>query len=145
MIRQAEARDLPAVLGLLSDAELPIDGAAEHLESFFVVDEGDRIVASVGVEVHGDAALLRSLAVAPGSRGAGLGAALLRRALHEASGRAGGVYGLTTTAETYLSRFGFERVPRSSLPEALLASSQLQGACPSSATAMKWNPRQRAG
>jgi N-acetylglutamate synthase-like GNAT family acetyltransferase len=71
-------------------------------------------------------------------RGTGLGAAVLRRALDEARGRAAGLYALTTTAEAYLSRFGFERVPRSSLPAQLLASRELQDACPSTATVMKW-------
>jgi amino-acid N-acetyltransferase len=138
MIRQAEPQDLPAVLALLADAKLPSDGVAEHFRSFFVVDEGGRIVASAGLERHGGAALLRSLAVAADFRGTGLGAAVLRRALHEAVGSAGGVFTLTTTAEKYLARFGFERVPRSSLPPQLLESRELQGACPDSATVMQW-------
>jgi amino-acid N-acetyltransferase len=137
MIRQAEPEDLPVVLALLKEAKLPTDGVAEHLHSFFVFDEGGRIVATAGLELHGDAALLRSLVVATDARGAGLGAALLRRALHEAHGRRGGLYALTTTAEGYLSRFGFEPVPRSTLPPALFESHELRGACPSSATVMK--------
>jgi amino-acid N-acetyltransferase len=138
MIRRAEPEDLPAVLALLEAAGLPAEGVADHLGSFFVVDDGGRIVASVGLELHGDAALLRSLAVAPDERGAGLGAAVLRRALLEAHDRKGSVYALTTTAEAYLSRFGFERVPRASLPQRLFESRELQDACPGSATVMRW-------
>jgi len=138
MIRQADPQDLPAVLALLAEANLPTEGVAEHFHSFFVVDEGGRIVASAGLERHGDAALLRSLAVSTDVRRTGLGAALLRRALHEANGRSDGIYALTTTAEAYLSRFGFERVSRSCLPAQLLGSRELQDACPSSAVAMKW-------
>jgi amino-acid N-acetyltransferase len=138
MIRQAEPEDLPAVLALLTEAKLPTAGVADHLHSFFVFDEGGRIVATAGLELHGDAALLRSLVVAADARGAGLGAALLRRALHEAQGRRGGVYALTTTAEGCLSRFGFERVPRSSLPAPLFDSRELGDACPTSATVMRW-------
>jgi N-acetylglutamate synthase-like GNAT family acetyltransferase len=138
MIRQAEPEDLPAVLALLTEAKLPTAGVAEHLNSYFVFDEGGSIVGSAGLELHGAAVLLRSLAVAAAARGAGLGAALLRRALHEAHGRRDGVYALTTTAEAYLSRFGFERVPRSSLPSPLFESRELRDACPSSATVMKW-------
>jgi len=138
MIRQAEPQDLAAVLGLLSDAKLPTEGVADHFNSFLVVDEGDRIVAAVGLELHDDAALLRSLAVAPEVRGNGLGSALVRRALHEARGCAGGVYALTTTAETYLSRLGFVPVPRTSLPRELFQSVELQDACPDSAAVMKW-------
>jgi amino-acid N-acetyltransferase len=137
MIRQAQPPDLAAVLALLSEAQLPTEGVADHFHSFFVVDESDRIVATAGLELHGDAALLRSLAVAPDVRGTGLGSALIRRALHEARGRADGVYALTTTAETYLSRFGFTRVPRSSLPPKLFESRELQDGCPGSATVLK--------
>jgi N-acetylglutamate synthase-like GNAT family acetyltransferase len=138
VIREAEPQDLPAVLALLAEAKLPAEGVADHLRSFFVVDEGGRIVGSAGLEIRGDAALLRSLAVAPALRGAGLGAAVLRRALHAAHDPKGGVYALTTTAEAYLSRFGFERVARASLPPQLLESRELQDACPASATVMKW-------
>jgi amino-acid N-acetyltransferase len=138
MIRQAEPQDLPAVLALLSEAKLPADGVAEHFHSFFVVEDGGRVVASAGLELRGDAALLRSLAVLPDVRGSGLGAAVLRRALHEVHGRAGGVYALTTTAEAYLSRFGFVPVARSSLPPQLFDSRELQGACPASAAVMKY-------
>lgn len=140
MIRQARPQDLAAVLALLVEAKLPTDGVAEHLHSFFVDDDGDRIVASAGLELCGDAALLRSLAVAATARGTGLGAAVLRRALDEAGDRAGGIYALTTTAETYLSRFGFARVPRAALPPQLFESRELQDACPASAAVMKWAP-----
>ena len=89
----------------------------------------------------GDAALVRSLAVAADVRGTGLGATVLRRALEEARGRPGGVYALTTTAEAYLARFGFEPIARAGLPVALLESRELQGACPTSAAVMRWAAR----
>jgi N-acetylglutamate synthase-like GNAT family acetyltransferase len=142
MIRRAVARDLPAVLALLSEAKLPTEGVAEHFHSFFVAEgEGGRIVASAGLELRGDAALLRSLVVAADARGAGVGAAVLRRALHEAEDRAGRIYALTTTAEGYLARFGFEPVPRAELPAQLFESRELQDACPASAAVMKWVQR----
>jgi amino-acid N-acetyltransferase len=138
MIRPAEPHDLPAVLALLTEADLPTEGVAEHLQSFFVIEHGDRIVASAGLELRGDAALLRSLAVARDLRGAGLGGAVLRRALDEASGRA--VFALTTTAEVYLARFGFERVDRASLPPRLHESHELRGACPDTAAVLRRRP-----
>lgn len=137
MIRQAEPRDLPAVLALLADANLPTDGVSEHFRSFFVADEGGSIVASAGLELRGETALLRSLAVTPDARGAGLGAAILRRVLHEAQAHAAQTFALTTTAESYLSRFGFVRVAREALPGELLASRELQGACPDTAVILR--------
>lgn len=43
---------------------------------------------------------------------------------------------LTTTAETFFPRFGFEAVPRDVLPRALQSSAEFRGACPDSAIAM---------
>jgi len=141
MIRPAQPQDLPGVLALLGEADLPTAGVADHFQSFLVDESDGRIVASAGLEHHGDVVLLRSLAVAADSRGRGRGAALLRRALSDAADRPEGVYALTTTAERYLSRFGFEPVAREALPAQLLASRELQDACPSSATVLKWSPR----
>ena len=140
MIRPAVPQDLPAVLELLSDARLPTEGVPEHFHSFFVVDDGGRIVATAGLELRGDAALLRSLAVAADARGTGLGADVLRRALQAAHERPASVYALTTTAEAFLCRFGFQRVLRADLPPQLFESRELQGACPASAAVLKWVP-----
>ena len=43
---------------------LPLDGVWEHLSQFVVCVDKDEIVGCIGVEVRGEAALLRSLAVA---------------------------------------------------------------------------------
>ena len=138
MIRPAEPQDLPAALALLHKAALPTEGVAEHFETFFVADDDSRIVATAGLELHEYAALIRSLAVAADMQGTGIGAALLRHVLNEVRDCAAGVYALTTTAEPYLARFGFERVPRGSLPQALFESRELQDACPDTAVVMKW-------
>jgi len=138
MIRRADPQDLPNVLALLGDAALPTEGVAEHFNTFFVGDDGSRIVACVGLELYEYAALIRSLAVTADSRGAGIGAALLRRAIYEVRDCAAGVYALTITAEEYLARFGFERVPRDLVPQALFESRELQDACPASAAVMRW-------
>jgi amino-acid N-acetyltransferase len=47
------------------------------------------------------------------------------------------VYLLTTTAEKYFPRFGFNRTARSAVPEAVKASAEFQGACPDTAVVMK--------
>lgn len=141
MIRRAEPPDLAAVLALLVEARLPTDEVAEHFDTFFVVDDGNRIVASAGIELHEYAALIRSLVVAADMRGIGIGGAVLRRVLYEVRDCAAGVFALTTTAEAYLTRFGFERVERGSVPPALFESTELQDACPQTAAVMKWRPR----
>ena len=80
----------------------------------------------------------RSVVVASDAKGAGIGGALTRRVLEEARGRgASTVYLLTTTAETFFPRFGFEVAIRADVPAALQASKEFHGACPASAIVMR--------
>ena len=139
MIRTAEPEDRPGVEALLVAANLPVDGVAGHFATFFVVDEGAQIVGAAGIELYDKYALLRSVVVADDRRGAGLGALLTRRALDEAEARGvGAIFLLTSTAEAFFPRFGFAPVPREEVPERVRTSREFQGACPASATAMRW-------
>lgn len=138
MIRGAEPSDRERVESLLVASGLPLDGVADHFSSFFVVDDGGQIVGVVGVELYGQHALLRSVAVASEAKGTGVGTLLTRRAIDEAYARgARAIYLLTTTAEKFFPRFGFERVTRDEVPEAVRVSREFQGACPASATIMR--------
>ncbi len=142
-LRAAGATDWPAVQALLQAHGLPVAGAREHLATFLLAMSGGELVGCAGAEVHGrqgDLALLRSVAVAPGLQGQGIGRALLQRLLLEAPRR--GIRRLallTTSAADWFTRFGFERVDEGEAPalrRALAASAELQGACPASATLM---------
>jgi phosphinothricin acetyltransferase len=136
-IDRASAEDWRDVANLLELCQLPLAGAEEHLTSFRIAREGATLVAVAGFEPRGDAVLLRSFAVAPAFRRSGLGATLLERL--EADAReagAGRVYLLTTTADDYFARHGFQRLPREDAPEALRESVEFKGACPASATFM---------
>jgi amino-acid N-acetyltransferase len=138
VIRGAQPRDLAGVEALLAGAGLPTQGVEEHLPSFFVEDDGGRLVGAVGLELYGEDALLRSVVVAVSARGTGLGSALTRHAIDEARARGvRTVYLLTTTAEGFFPRFAFERTAREEIPEAMQASRELRGACPSTAVAMR--------
>jgi amino-acid N-acetyltransferase len=138
VIRPAAPQDRAAVEALLRSSELPIAGVAEHLSEFFVAEHRGEIVASAGLEQFGSAALLRSVAVAPGYRNRGLARMLLDRLLDRARG--GGiarVYLLTTTAADYFSRAGFAPVVRDAVDAGVMASSEFQGACCDNAQAME--------
>lgn len=139
-IEPARAGDLDDVVALLEGARLPPAGIEAHFPGAFVVARvaGRFVTGCAGVEVYGGVGLLRSVAVAEGARGTGLGERLTRAAMRRAAGQ--GVrelYLLTTTAEGFFPRLGFERVERASLPAALEASEQLRGVCPASAVAMR--------
>ena len=137
-IEPVHAGDAERVFSLLREHNLPIEGLANHLETTLSARAAGRIVGSAGLEVYGNDALLRSVAVAKGSQGQQLGAALTHAALRLAQTKgASTVYLLTTTAEHYFSRFGFERIVRTDVPAAVQASVEFTSACPSSATVMR--------
>ncbi|MEK7916375.1 arsenic resistance N-acetyltransferase ArsN2 [Burkholderia contaminans] len=136
-IRSAAVSDLASIEALLHASGLPIAGVADHLTSFVVANDAGSVVACGGLEYHGDFALLRSIAVAPQARSGGLGKTVVSWLLSQCETHAVQSVGLlTTTAEGYFTNLGFERVAREQVPRPLLASSQFQGVCPGSATAM---------
>ena len=137
-IETARPADATDVLRLLDQNHLPIDGLADHLATTVVARHNGRIVGSAALEIYPDGALLRSVAVAPQLQGHGLGHELtdaairLARDLHVPA-----IYLLTTTAERYFPKFGFERIQRAGVPPAVQTSIEFTSACPSSATVMR--------
>lgn len=133
-VRQGRSGDYPAVRTLLEASGLPLEGLDPALGSALVAHSGGRLVGCVALESFGEAALLRSLAVAPEARGQGLGERLTADILALAAG-AGvrDVYLLTETAADYFPRFGFSPRDRASAPPALQASAEFRTACPASA------------
>jgi amino-acid N-acetyltransferase len=141
-VRRATPADWEAIARLLGASSLPVDGARDHLSGFVVAGRASVLVGCAAIERYGDAGLLRSVAVAPQERGKGTGTALVRRCLEDA--RADGIETLvllTTTADDYFPRFGFELVDRAAVPEAVRESAEFRGACPASATVMRLSMR----
>lgn len=136
-IRVAGDQELGAVLGLLRRNQLPDAGLAEHAANLLVAVESGRIVGSAALELYGDAALLRSVAVELPLRGRGLGVALTQAALDLARERGvRAVYLLTETAAKFFGRLGFRRIPRAEAEPAVGTSVEFTTACPASATCM---------
>lgn len=138
-IRRAKKDDLEAVLALLQESSLPPDGVADALDNFILAEGNNfRVVGAAGLEVHGRFALLRSVVVAPGWQGYGVGRALTGEILSRARARnIEDVFLLTTTAENFFPSFGFARIDLADVPSELEQSPELRGACPASATVMK--------
>jgi amino-acid N-acetyltransferase len=137
-VEAARPADLDAVLQLLRDNALPVDGLSDHLMTTLVVRHGEQIVGSAALEVYGDGALLRSVAVAPGLQRSGLGRTLTDAAIDLARQRSlPALFLLTTTADGYFPRFGFERIERSQVPATVQESVEFKSACPASATVMR--------
>jgi amino-acid N-acetyltransferase len=135
---RARPEDAPEVLRLLEENHLPADGLTDHLATALVARQNGHIVGSAALEVYADGAVLRSVAVSPALQGRGLGRELTDAAIGLARDvGAPAVYLLTTTAERYFPRFGFETIARESVPESVRASVEFTSVCPSSATAMR--------
>lgn len=138
LIRPARADDLAAVRRLVASAGLPTaDLAGQFPGAYVVLQEGEAVIGTAGLEIHGECALLRSVAVTPSHRGTGLGRKLTEDGLR--TGRVRGlrsIYLLTTTAPEFFEHLGFERVPRESAPTPLQRSSEFATVCPASAICM---------
>lgn len=117
---------------------LPPDGLRSHVATTLVARQNGQVVGSAALEVYPDRALLRSVAVAREVRGQGLGRELTDAAIRLAQDlRLPAIYLLTTTAEQYFPKFGFERIVRADVPDTVQSSIEFTLACPSSATVMR--------
>ncbi|MEM1117584.1 MAG: arsenic resistance N-acetyltransferase ArsN2 [Bacteroidota bacterium] len=129
---------LGEVLALLTASGLPTDDlAGADPSDFRVVERAGRVVGCVAVEAYGGAGLLRSLAVAEGARGEGLGGVLVEAAEALAcERRLGALYLLTTTAAPFFEARGYAPVDRAEVPEAVRRSAEFCSVCPASAACL---------
>lgn len=142
-IRQVELRpahpgDLADVVQLLAEQNLPIAGVNEALlANAWLACSGPRIVGSAALEIYPAAGLLRSVAVRPAWRGAGIGSKLVRVVV-AFSGRLGmrRLYLLTDTTPDFFSRLGFRILSRQEVNPAVRTSVEFTEACPETAVAM---------
>ena len=138
MIEAASEGDLGAVRDLLARLQLPLDEIDDHVQTMIVAREEGQVVGTAALEVYADGALLRSVAVDPARQGRRLGHQLTEAALRLARTRgAGAVFLLTTTAERFFPKFGFETIARDEVPASVQASVEFRSACPASATVMR--------
>jgi amino-acid N-acetyltransferase len=138
VIELAKRQDLPEVRALLQRVSLPLEGVDEHVDTMLVAKADGHVVGTVALELYADGALLRSVAVDPRCQGERLGHELTESALRlAAQNGAGTVFLLTTTAERFFPKFGFERIARDAVPSSVQASVQFQSSCPATATVMR--------
>lgn len=136
-ILPAKPGELAAICALVRAVGLPPEGVAEALPYFWVAREGDTLVGTIGLEVYGELALLRSAAVAPAWQRRGLGSALTATVLDYAAARQfRALYLLTTTAADFFHKHGFVPVARAEVPAAVQQSLEFQSLCPQTAVCM---------
>lgn len=123
----------------LSVSGLPTEDLEDPGRSFFrAVSSDGGTVGYAGIEACGDAVLLRSIVVLPEHRGKAVGRLLTKETL-KAIKDSSAVFLATTTAAPFFESLGFAVVERADVPPAVLATRQLSGICPASATIMKLN------
>jgi amino-acid N-acetyltransferase len=129
--------DLADIKKLLSSAALPSQDVNRYPDGFIIARMGGRIVGVIGMELHGKASLLRSLAVHPDHRGKGVAKELFRRIVINAK-RSGvkELYLLTMTIEALCKKWGFKKIARNKVPRGIFTSKEFHGLCPESAVCM---------
>jgi amino-acid N-acetyltransferase len=134
----ARQEELPDILALLDECELPKEGLAPHLSTTLVARDGNQIIGSSALEMYEEFALLRSVAVKPSFRGRGLARRLTRAALDLARNhQVIAVYLLTETAGSFFPKLGFRSIPRSDVPKKIQCSVEFTSLCPDTATVME--------
>ena len=123
-IRPAHREDMSAIRHILEVTSLEEPARDEQQGSFFVLCNEDGRVGCVSLEVLGDDAILRALAVDPKFRGAGYGWVLADLAVSQARWRGvRRIYLLTTTASDFFAaKFGFRVVDRTTLSKQVAAN-----------------------
>ena len=135
--RAASAADLTAIRALLESAGLPTSDLGSARPEFLAIRDGDALVAVGALQCFGKSALVRSVVVAPGHRGRGLGKSIvlaLERAAKEA--RIEQLILLTRTAAPFFSAHGYRVIERVEAPVEVQGTEEFRFLCPSSATCM---------
>lgn len=130
--------DAASVIALLAEARLPCADISEAmLEHFLGCGERDALGGVIGLEVHGEFGLLRSLVVRPASQRAGHGRALVEALeLHAAARGVEALYLLTETAARFFSKLGYQVVGRGEVPHAIRMTREFSNLCPDTAIVM---------
>ncbi|HEY0942072.1 MAG TPA: arsenic resistance N-acetyltransferase ArsN2 [Steroidobacter sp.] len=136
-VRTATQNDSARIIALLQANDLPTSDLADCRPEFVVIEDGDELIGTGGVQAFGNAALVRSVAIAKDRQRAGLGSSLLGALERHAS--ALGIRELvllTQTAEQFFTRHGYTRIERSSVPVPIQATAEFRSLCPASAVCM---------
>ena len=137
-LEHALSSDFSAIQRLLADCTLPYtDLTPAHLQHFLVVRDGNQLAGTVGLEAVGKYGLFRSLAVSESYRQQGLGVQLTDQI--EALAVTLGVemlYLLTTTAEGFFAKRGYQLTERKDAPVVLQETNEFKSICPSSAVCL---------
>jgi amino-acid N-acetyltransferase len=133
-----DALELQALRSFLERNKLPYKDIVSQDNLFLLYyDSAGDVLGSGGLEIYGDAALLRSVAVRESERGKQVGKQIvkdvLKRALEQ---KIQSIFLLTETAHDFFLKEGFSDISRDEVPANIKASTEFSFVCPASAKCM---------
>lgn len=133
----ASQNNFSAAIELLGKNNLPTEDINAGTQ-LFVVEQNDRVLATVAVEYDYHVALLRSVSVSEEKRNSGIGKQLVDF-IEDYVKKQGveAVFLLTTTAANFFLKRGYSIIDRSNVPEFIKNTKEYRVICASSSTLMK--------
>ncbi len=130
-------KDLIPIQKILKNFSLPFEDIQPHLVNFILAFKDEQIIGIIGLEIYDSNGLLRSLAVLESQRNFGLGKLLVQKIIDLSILKGiNDIFLLTTTAESYFLKIGFENFERINVPSKISQSEEFTSLCPSSAVCL---------
>ena len=123
---------------LIASADLPTQDLDFEKQILLGYYDNDTLMATGGLEVFGNDAILRSLTVKLGSRNKSLGSTIVDDLLAKAKdNEVATIYLLTENANGFFKKKGFVEVNREDAPDTVKTSQEFSVICGESAVCMK--------
>lgn len=137
-IKELNPEEFDSVFELLAEAKLDFSDLKQPNIRLFRFEENGLTIGAGGLEIFGDQALLRSVAVKKELQGEGLGKEMVAQ-IEQAARKSGikSFYLLTNTAPEFFKSIGYQQIDRNDFAEPLKQTTQFSGLCPVSAVCMK--------
>ena len=136
-LQSATSKDMESIRVLLEHNGLPTSDLLSSKPQFIVACEGAKILGTGALQRFGSCALLRSVAVASGRRGSGLGRIIVEDLERLArAARITEVILLTPVAQRFFEHQGYRVIDRHEVPRDVQGSEEFRSLCPASATCM---------
>ncbi|MBN1181349.1 MAG: GNAT family N-acetyltransferase [Bacteroidales bacterium] len=138
IISEAFETDMANIITLLNGANLPTADVLPGNQKFWVMRQSGTITGCVALEEYGEYGLFRSFAIREDLRNKGLGTMLYKKSIEHI--KLSGIkvlYLLTTKADKYFGRTGWETISRADVPELIKSSGEFSSICPQSAVCMR--------
>lgn len=129
-VDHARVAEAESIRTLLLSCGLPTEDLDAGVQAHWVWRDAGRVVGTIGLDLVGAVAVIRSLATDAAFRGAGIATALCEAAEDEARRRGvAAVYLLTESAAGFAERRGYRVIERASVPDSVAQHRQFASGC----------------